>query len=268
MVATVHFSQLRQFSLGFCPSTVHHPRCIAISRRGRSRGARGEPSFVDFEEILHSEPLGPFHEKQLTPAIDALFQGGMGLIPTDTAHAYVTPISSRKGIRRIYDVKGIQPDQRKPLSLLCSDLKMVSTFADLESLPRKWFNNLRQCLPGPYTFILRATSNVPRVVLEHKSRKRFWRRREVGIRVPNCGVVSHLTSELEEPLLASSACDGPTATWSTQKHALDFFVAANDMSSIWDTIEERDRISTVVDLTMDEPVLIRQGMGDFSMEWT
>jgi len=266
MVAAVHLLRLLPFSLGFFGGIFPLPQCKVTSRKARNR-PRGEPSYVDFEEMLLSEPLGPFHEQQLAPAIDALYQGGMGLIPTDTSHAYVTIISSKKGTRRIYDAKGIQPDVRKPLSLLCSDLSMVSKFADLESLPRKWFDNLRHSLPGPYTFILRATSNVPRVVLQHKSRRKLWQRREVGIRVPDCAVVRHLTSELEEPLLASSACAGPTAVWSTQKNALDFFVAASDIASIWDTVEERDRISTVVDLTMEEPVLIRQGMGDFSM-WT
>merc|ERR1712008_200645 len=156
---------------GFCGRTFPLATDMITSRKGRHR-SRGEPSFVDFEEMLLSEPLGPFHEQQLAPAIDALFQGGMGLIPTDTSHAYVTIISSRKGTRRIYDLKGIQPDQKKPLSLLCSDLSMVSKFGDLDSLPRKWFDQLRHCLPGPYTFILRATSNVPRVVLQHKSRKK------------------------------------------------------------------------------------------------
>lgn len=230
----------------------------------RAKSTR-EASFVDFEEMSMAEPLGPFHARQLAPALDALFNGGMGLIPTDTQHAYVTSILSRQGTRRIYEVKGVAADERKPLSLLCADLSMASRFADFESLPRKWFQGLKQCLPGPYTFILRATHEVPRVVLEHKSRKRLWQRREVGIRVPACAVVQHITAQLEQPLLASSACVGPSVVWNEVRNSLDFIVAANNMASLWDEIDEKDRISTIIDLTMEEPVLRRQGMGDYKM---
>ena len=107
----------------------------------------------------------------------------MGVIPTDTQHAFVTSISSKHGTQRIYDLKGVS-DRRKPLSLLCVDLSMASQYCELQALPRSWFQAMKSCLPGPYTFILRASAAVPRVVLEHKSHAKVWKRREVGIRVP------------------------------------------------------------------------------------
>jgi len=213
---------------------------------------------------LLSEPLGPFYTQQLNVVIESLLKGGMGVIPTDTQHAYVTCVSSSKGTCRIYDLKGVGADERKPLSLLCSDLSMVSRYADIGSLPRKWFQEMRRCLPGPYTFILRASSGVPRVVLEHKSRRRLWQRREVGIRIPDCAVVQQITSDLEEPLLASTTNGGPSAIWSSERHAVDFIVAGMSMAGIWDNIADDERISTIIDLTMEEPVLRRQGIGDAS----
>jgi len=215
-----------------------------------------------FEDLLFSESLGPFQERQLQPVVRSLFDGGMGLVPTDTQHAYVTAVTNKKGTRRIYDIKGVAPDERKPLSLLCSDFNMASRFADLGSLPRSWYAMLRKMLPGPYTIIVQATKEVPRVVLEHKSRRSQWRRREVGIRIPDCAIVTHLAEELGDPLLSSSACEGPHDVWGSNRDDLDFVVAGSDMASMWDDLADEDRISTIIDLTMEEPVLRREGMGD------
>ncbi|CAK0906386.1 unnamed protein product [Prorocentrum cordatum] len=114
---------------------------------------------------------------------------------------------------------------------------------------------------------MRASKQVPKIVLKHKSRRRLWQRREVGIRVPDCAVVQHITRELDEPLLSSSADDGPTAVWSTQRDAVDFIVAGStNMANIWDEVADEDRISSVVDLTMEYPVVRRQGLGD-TTQW-
>uniref|UniRef100_A0A7S4QD06 Threonylcarbamoyl-AMP synthase n=1 Tax=Alexandrium monilatum TaxID=311494 RepID=A0A7S4QD06_9DINO len=265
MVTAVAAAASSASGLAMLATSRAFPRRTSATRRKASRASREPAPYVDLEELLLSEPLGPLQERQLAPAVDALFGGGMGVIPTDTQHAYVTSINSRKGTRRIYAAKGLPADEWKPLSLLCADLSMASRFCDMGSLPRRWYQCLRQCLPGPYTFILRASSEVPRVVLEHKSRRRLWQRREVGIRVPDCAVVHYLTSELDEPLLASSACGEPSAIWDTERHNLDFIVAGVSLSSLWDDLADDDRVSTIIDLTMEEPVLRRQGMGDASM---
>ena len=115
---------------------------------------------------------------------------GVGVIPTDTQHAFVTSMSSKHGTRRIYELKGVALDRRKPLSLLCSDLSMASQYCDMTAVPRRWFQAMKSCLPGPYTFILRASAAVPRVLLEHKSHAKVWKRREVGIRVPKNSIAT------------------------------------------------------------------------------
>ncbi|CAE8703434.1 unnamed protein product, partial [Polarella glacialis] len=89
--------------------------------------------------------------------------------------------------------------------------------------------------------------------------------REVGIRIPDCAVVQHLSAELGEPLLSSSACEGTSHLWGNHRHSLDFLVAAESMSEMWDGVEQGERMSTVIDLTMDQPILLRQGMGDSSI---
>uniref|UniRef100_A0A7S4QD20 Threonylcarbamoyl-AMP synthase n=1 Tax=Alexandrium monilatum TaxID=311494 RepID=A0A7S4QD20_9DINO len=229
MVTAVAAAASSASGLAMLATSRAFPRRTSATRRKASRASREPAPYVDLEELLLSEPLGPLQERQLAPAVDALFGGGMGVIPTDTQHAYVTSINSRKGTRRIYAAKGLPADEWKPLSLLCADLSMASRFCDMGSLPRRWYQCLRQCLPGPYTFILRASSEVPRVVLE---------------------------------------CDGRAcghAIWDTERHNLDFIVAGVSLSSLWDDLADDDRVSTIIDLTMEEPVLRRQGMGDASM---
>jgi len=119
---------------------------------------------------------------------------------------------------------------------------------------------MKSCLPGPYTFILRASAAVPRVVLEHKAHAKVWKRREVGIRVPNNSIVWKIVEDLDEPLLASSAPATAEAIWEQEKSKLDFVVGAEAI----DSSDDLDRVSTVLDLTMEEPVLRRQGAGDIS----
>ncbi|CAE7851082.1 yciO [Symbiodinium sp. KB8] len=227
--------------------------------------ATSEALYVSLEDAVIEEPLEEPHVSQLASVFQSLVGNGMGVIPTDTQHAYVTPVNSKSGVRRIYDIKGVAADQRKPLSLLCSDLSMASKYCDVAALPRKWFQNMKACLPGPYTFILRASGEVPRIVMDHKSRSKVWKRREVGIRVPNNSIVWQLVEDLEAPLLASSAPDSAVEIWTEQKNKLDFVVGAEAIVEMWAGMEKEDRVSTVVDLTMEEPVLRRQGLGDVSM---
>lgn len=234
----------------------------ACRARGRRRELqRSEANYIHLEDVVLSEPLEEAHLLQLGPALESLSIDGMGVIPTDTQHAFVTAMSSKQGIRRIYDIKGVAPDRRKPLSLLCSDLSMASQYCDMTAIPRRWFQAMKSCLPGPYTFILRASPAVPRVVLEHKAHAKVWKRREVGIRVPNNSIVWQLVEDLSEPLLASSAPARAVEIWEQERSKLDFVVGAEAI----DGFDDLERVSTVLDLTMEEPVLRRQGAGDISV---
>eukprot|EP00929_Paragymnodinium_shiwhaense_P074711 TRINITY_DN38240_c0_g1_i1.p1 TRINITY_DN38240_c0_g1~~TRINITY_DN38240_c0_g1_i1.p1 ORF type:complete len:320 (+),score=29.01 TRINITY_DN38240_c0_g1_i1:75-1034(+) len=244
----------------------------AVARSARGRRDAGEkkrePLFVSFDDVIPEEPLEDYHAQQLLGVRDQLLLDGMGVIPTDSANAYVASIDSRKGTRRIYEAKGVETAERKPLSLLCADIVMASHYADVGGLPRAWFQALKSSLPGPYTFILRASHDVPRVVLESHGgpRKKSWRRPEVGIRVPACGIVRHLAEELGVPLLASTARGTAMDLWSGQRQILDFVV---DLQNPWTATSVQEfsesACTTVIDLTMEEPVLLRHGVGDVSV---
>ncbi|CAK9103533.1 unnamed protein product [Durusdinium trenchii] len=234
--------------------------CRARARRRRYM-RKTEAEYIQLEDVFLSEPLEGPHLFQLGAALESLSLDGVGVIPTDTQHAFVTAISSKTGTQRIYDIKGVATDQRKPLSLLCSDLSMASHYCDMTAIPRRWFQAMKSCLPGPYTFILRASAAVPRVVLEHKAHLKIWKRREVGIRIPNNSIVSQMVEDLAEPLLASSAPANAFEIWEQDRSKLDFVVGVEAL----DAPNDLDRVSTVLDLTMEEPVLRRQGAGDVSI---
>lgn len=234
-------------ALAVCANAVCHSKRAATACRARGRRRepeRSEANYIHLEDVVLSEPLEEAHLLQLGPALESLSIDGMGVIPTDTQHAFVTAMSSKQGIRRIYDIKGVAPDRRKPLSLLCSDLSMASQYCDMTAIPRRWFQAMKSCLPGPYTFILRASPAVPRVVLEHKAHAKVWQ----------------LVADLSEPLLASSAPARAVEIWEQEKSKLDFVVGAEAI----DGFDDLERVSTVLDLTMEEPVLRRQGAGDIS----
>merc|ERR1712070_822806 len=113
--------------------------------------------------------------------VDSLIQGGVVAIPTDTAYAYVASIDNRFGSKRIYELKGVAEEKRKPLSILSGDLSMALEYTETSYLSKYWLNLLRQVLPGPYTFVMRASKEVPKVFLKDKARKKLWKRKEVGI---------------------------------------------------------------------------------------
>jgi len=232
-------------------------RTVAWARKFQSRQVTtADPVIIDLQDIPLTVELGSWYEGMLDAAVESLEAGGLGLIPTDTQYAFVTSVSSGGG--PIYQVKGLPPETKKPLSLLCADLSMASRFADIGMLDRRSFQGMRRSLPGCYTFILRATSEVPRVVLQHKSRRKLWQRKEVGIRIPDNSVVRYLASKLGEPLLASSACGEPSQLWTSQMHLLDFIVQAPDDHG--GDVDEA--VSTIIDLTREEPWLVREGLGD------
>eukprot|EP00310_Coccolithus_braarudii_P025889 CAMPEP_0183332524 /NCGR_PEP_ID=MMETSP0164_2-20130417/1666_1 /TAXON_ID=221442 /ORGANISM="Coccolithus pelagicus ssp braarudi, Strain PLY182g" /LENGTH=225 /DNA_ID=CAMNT_0025501263 /DNA_START=127 /DNA_END=804 /DNA_ORIENTATION=+ len=190
-------------------------------------------------------------------ALDALRNGGVGVLPTDTSYAFVAPLSSKRGVERILALKGIEAG-KKPLSLLCADLSTVDRYA--AGIDKALFKLFRGCLPGPYTFILPARNSVPKTV--HADGKRT-KRRELGIRVPDDPVLAQMLAQLDEPLLCSTVptseegsqlvCHSPAdedgASWC---RLVDFIVDAG---------ERPVDSSTIYDLTEGELVLVREGAG-------
>jgi tRNA threonylcarbamoyl adenosine modification protein (Sua5/YciO/YrdC/YwlC family) len=209
-------------------------------------------------------------------AVAAIRSGGVGVIPTDTGYSFITAVSSKEGVSRILKLKGVS-NGRKPLSLLCRDLATIQEYA--LGIDKTKYKMLRSYLPGPYTFILRASPALPKMV--YHDGKRQWKRSEIGVRVPDDTVCAHLLEQLEEPLLCSTVPLGYTTDAEDDlRDEVDVYPEAQvalfcDVAAIGDTwCKEVDFVidagprpsdgSTICDMREEEPVLLRQGIGPLS----
>jgi tRNA threonylcarbamoyl adenosine modification protein (Sua5/YciO/YrdC/YwlC family) len=194
---------------------------------------------------LSIHPVNP-QGRHLQAAAAVLNAGGLVIYPTDSVYGLGCDLFNKKAVEKIYQLKG--NDKRKLLSFICPDLKEISEYAYVSNPAYKIMKRL---LPGPYTFILSATRQVPRILLEN--------RKTVGIRVPDNAICQALLAEFGKPVISTSAC----------LHNQGFL---NDADEIAATFETKVNLfldggpggldpSTVIDLTEDEPVLIRQGKG-------
>jgi tRNA threonylcarbamoyl adenosine modification protein (Sua5/YciO/YrdC/YwlC family) len=139
---------------------------------------------------------------RLDEAVDILKNGGIGVIPTDTCYSFVTCLNSRKGVERLLKLKG---GGKKPLSVLCKDLSMIGQYTS-EVSNLKWvYKLLKATLPGPFTYIMPSSSLVPKMIIDRKHHKlNKWRRKEIGVRMPDDELCSSILDALGEPLLSGS----------------------------------------------------------------
>ncbi len=182
-------------------------------------------------------------------AVEALNSGELLAYPTDSGYALGCSLLNRKALEVIRRLRGI--DERHPLTLLCQSISEVSQYCLLNN---EAFRILKQYTPGPYTFILPATSKVPRPALGIK-------RKVVGIRIPKHPIPTELLNALGCPILS-------TTLWLAGAEApiSDPLEIAQSTKGEVDLILDggiRDELpSTVVDLVGEKPVIIRRGLGD------
>ena len=184
--------------------------------------------------------------------VEALRSGGLAVYPTDTTYGLGCDLYSRRSVDRIYQLKGMDP--KKPMSFLCSDLSEVARYAVIEN---RNYRILRHHLPGKYTFILPASREVPKIVQS--------KRRTVGVRIPDSPVCLALVRELGHPLITTTAArqiDGDMAYTNDPDEVMKAFSRSVDV--FLDAGGLYGEPSTVVDLTGDTPVVLRQGSGDTS----
>jgi tRNA threonylcarbamoyl adenosine modification protein (Sua5/YciO/YrdC/YwlC family) len=184
--------------------------------------------------------------RYLKMAAEVLRDGGLLIYPTDSVYGLGCDILNKNAVEKIYQCKG--SDKRKLLSFICPDLQGISQYAYVSNSAYKI---MRHLLPGPYTFILNATRQVPRILLEKK--------KTVGIRVPDNAVCQGLLAAFGRPIISTSAClhdqdylSDPEEIAATFAHLADLFLDAGPGG-----LEP----STIIDLTQDEPALVRQGKG-------
>ncbi|MEW6439638.1 MAG: L-threonylcarbamoyladenylate synthase [bacterium] len=197
--------------------------------------------------ILNTNPINP-QRRHVARVVEILEEGGLASYPTDSTYGIGCDLLNKRAIEKVYALK--KKERHKPVSVLCSDLKDVSRYAVVSN---STYRILRRLLPGPYTFVLPATPLVPKIMLTP--------RKTVGIRVPASTIVRDIVAALGRPLISTSATleDGtilndPAEIERRFRGSLDVVVASDCPGEP----------SSIIDLTTDEPQVIRQGRGDLS----
>ena len=198
---------------------------------------------------VHPENPQP---RLLKQAAQILHGGGIAAIPTDSSYALVCHLDDKGAAERLRRIRGV--DDKHHLTLLCRDLSELASYARVDN---KQYRLLKLGTPGPFTFILEATKEVPRRV-SHPSR------RTIGLRVPAHSVTQGLLEVLGQPLLATTLIAPGEADPMNEPHAIrDRFEKL--VQAVVDAGACPAQPTTVVDLTDQAPVLIRQGRGDARM---
>src|ERR1700681_1221885 len=149
----------------------------------------------------HPEP------RKVRRAVEALNDGAVIAYPTDTVYGLGCDLTNKSAIERLYAIKGM--DRSHPLAFVCPDLSDIARYAIVDN---QVYRVLRRFLPGPFTFILQATRDVPKLV--------HMRRKNVGIRVPACEATRALARELGRPIISSTAAH-PGAEPLVDPHEID-----------------------------------------------
>ena len=185
----------------------------------------------------------------LRQAAQILHDGGLAAVPTDSSYAFVCHLDDKDAVEKLRRVRGV--DDKHHLTLLCRDLSELANYARVDN---RQYRMLKNATPGPFTFILDATKEVPRRV-SHPSR------RTIGLRVPDHKVLQALLEELGQPLLATTLIAPGETDPMNDPHAIrDHF--QKQIQAVVDAGACPMQPTTVIDLTGDEPTLIRQGRGD------
>lgn len=190
--------------------------------------------------------------KQIFELVDALLDGGVAMIPTDSQYALVCDYQNKSGMDRIRQIR--QMGKKDHLSVMCHSLEHVSTFANLSD---DNFKLIKRLIPGPYTFILPATREVPRLLTHPK-------KRTVGIRVPNYPICLETIQELGRPVMAITAKLPNVENGQPDSGDRELYLSRFD-NLVDLVVDHQQELSgqetTILDLTKDKPELVRIGLG-------
>ncbi len=200
--------------------------------------------------MLKVHPANP-QGRHINSAVTVLKDDGVIIYPTDTVYGIGCSIFAARAVERVYAIKGQKRD--KPFSFICSDLAHISEYAKVSNVA---FRLMKQLIPGPFTFVLPASN------LKQLPKSMISKRKTVGIRVPANPICHALIKELGHPLLGAGVTDqhgeiisDPDLIREQYDHQVDLILDGGKCSL---------SVSTIIDLTDDRPVVVREGAGDVS----
>ena len=206
--------------------------------------------------LLKIHPKNP-EMRKIVKAVQILQKGGVIIYPTDTLYGLGCDIHNTRALERICRIKGIKM-RKSNFSFICNDLSHLSEYT--APIDNSTFRLLKKVLPGPFTFILKASSTVAKLFRNNK--------KTVGIRIPNTQIAQMLVKELGRPILSTTL---------NTKEMGEFLEYYTDPEDIYDAYKHQVDLvidggygnqnpSTVVDCSKGEPIILRQGIGILPIE--
>ena len=203
--------------------------------------------------LIQIHPDNP-DKRKIDLVISILKKGGIIIYPTDTVYSMACDLTSRKAVERMAQIKGIKVE-KADFSLICYDLSHISDFTVQFSNPI--YKMMNRALPGPFTFILNANTNIPKLFKSHK--------KTIGIRVPDNNIARTIVQELGNPLISTSVHDEDEIL----EYITDTELIHEKYENIVDVVIDggygKNEASTIVDCTGEEPIIIREGIGNLSL---
>ena len=200
-------------------------------------------------EFVKLYPENP-NERNMQRVVECLREGGLVIYPTDTVYGLGCSIFSKKAMKRLHLIKKMDP--KKPLTLICSNQTQIQEYT--QGIETPIFKLLRKHLPGPYTFVFRASKIVPKMMLTPRS--------TVGFRWPDHPITLAIVEMLGHPILSSSLRISEDQLYDDPQEIHDHFKKRVD--AVVDGGSIFAEHSTIIDFSQGDPILLRQGKGNSS----
>lgn len=204
---------------------------------------------AEFIKIYEENP----NPKEIKRVVKILRDGGVIIYPSDTVYALGCDIKNSRAMERVAQLRGVKLEKAN-FSFVCESLSNLSDY--VRQIDSPTFRILKRNLPGPYTFILPGNNNLPTV---------FKKKKEVGIRVPDNAITQAIVRELGNPIISTSIKD--------EDEVIEYTTDPELILEKWDKLVDLvidggyggNVASTVIDLTGDEPLVIREGKGELEL---
>lgn len=203
-------------------------------------------------QIIKIYPDKP-SEAAIAKVVKVLQDGGLIIYPTDTVYGLGCDITNSRALEKIAKIKGVKLEKAN-FSFICHDLSNLSDY--VKQIDTSTFKLLKRALPGPYTFILPGNNNLP---------KEFKKKTTVGIRVPDNSIALEIVRQLGNPIVSTSIRDEDEVIEYTTDPELIFEKWQNLVDMVIDGGYGDNIGSTIIDLSGDEPIVIREGKGSLDI---
>jgi len=204
---------------------------------------------AQFIKIYNENP----NAKEIAKVVKVLQNGGLVIYPTDTVYGLGCDITNTKAMEKVARIKGVKLEKAN-FSFICNDLSHLSDY--VKQIDTATYKILKRALPGPYTFVLPGSNSLPKV---------FKKKKTVGIRIPDNNIARTIVEELGNPIVSTSIHDEDEVLEYTTDPELIFEKWQHQVDMVIDGGYGDNHASTVIDLTTDEPSVIREGKGDLGI---